>query len=89
MPLAERLVEEENKPAFVQGYLYQWATAHGIEPAFGQFGHRKLISGFRRRSDALTKLQHLQKNVRPTVDWLREVGRLEDVLRVLGLDENP
>jgi DNA relaxase NicK len=87
LPLAETVNSQENQPAYIQRYLYQWAQAHGIEPAFGQFGGRVLIPGLRRRSDALTKLKHLEKNVRPTVDWLREVGRMEDVLLVLGISK--
>jgi hypothetical protein len=86
--LAETVEEQANRSAYVQRYIYQWAQAHGVEPAFGQFGARVLLPGFRRRSDEETRLRHLGKNVRPTIDWLREVGRMEDVYRVLGLSKD-
>lgn len=48
----------------------------------------KLIPGFRRRSDADSKLAHLHKNVRPTADWLREAGHEDELREVLGFDRS-
>jgi hypothetical protein len=86
LPLAERVDAEDDRPSYVQQYIYQWLQAHGIEPPFGEHGPRRLLPGFRRRSDADSKLAHLARNVRPTVDWLREQGREADLREVLGFE---
>jgi len=83
--LAETVEAQPDRGAYVQQYVYQWCQAHGVEPAFGQHGGRVLLPGFRRRSDRDTKLRHLAKNVRPTIDWLRDEGSLEAALDALGL----
>jgi hypothetical protein len=87
--LAELVDNQPDRPGYVQRYVYQWCQAHGIEPAFGQDGGRVLLPGFRRRSDADTKLRHLAKNVRPTVVWLRDQGMLEKALDALGISTTP
>lgn len=84
--LADTLADQDDQPLWVQQYIYQWCRAHGVEPAFGEFGPRRLLPGFRRRSDDDSKLQHLRKNVRPTVDRLRQNGREHDLRDALGFD---
>jgi len=90
-PTAEQLAHEtdarEDRAAYVQQYVSDWMDAHGIAAPWPREGGRVLIPGFRRRSDADTKLRHIQKNVRPTVDFLRAVGREPEVIRALGLYE--
>lgn len=83
--LAEVVAGQEERAPYVRTYLYNYCQAHGIEPPFPPDGGWGLLPGFRRRSDEESKLRHLAKNVRPTVDWLREQGQLEKVLDVLGL----
>jgi DNA relaxase NicK len=83
--LAETVEAQPNRPAYVQEYVYQYCQAHGIEPAFGQWGPRRLLPGFKRRSDRESKLRHLTRNVKPTVQWLTSQGDLEAVLDALGL----
>lgn len=83
--VADLYLDATSRSGFTQRYLYAYCTAHGIKPEFPDIGKTRLVPGFRRRSDADSKLAHLAKNVRPTVDWLREAGREEDLLRVLGL----
>jgi DNA relaxase NicK len=80
------LREHTARQSYVQRVLYAYCEEHGIEPAFPSIGASRLIPGLKRRSDAESKLRHLAKNVRPTVEWLTEAGREEDVRRVLGLD---
>lgn len=42
------------------------------------------MPGFRRRSDADSKLKHIRRNVRPTSDWLRKAGHDLDLREALG-----
>lgn len=44
-----------------------------------------ILAGFRRRSDAESRIRHLSRNVKPTIDWLREEGYLDTALEALGL----
>lgn len=83
--LAERVNDEEDRAAYVQGYIWQYLLAHGIEPAFPDQGGRALLPGFRRRSDADSKLKHLERNVAPSIRWLIDQGHEDDVRRILGL----
>lgn len=66
-------------------YVHAWATAHGISPMFLVDAPMALIPGFRRRSDADSRIRHLERNVRPTLEWLREAGELDRALTALGL----
>jgi DNA relaxase NicK len=84
--LAERLNDQEDRAAYVQAYLSQYCQVHGIDPPFAPESPRVLLPGFRRRSDAESRLTHLAKNVRPTLDWLRDQGQLERALDALGLN---
>jgi DNA relaxase NicK len=83
--VAETAFDLEDRAAYVQSYLHQYCEAHGLQPPFDDDGGRVLLPGFRRRSDADSRLAHLEKNVRPTIDWLRDQGRLEAALDALGL----
>lgn len=80
------LVADHPAPStYVQNYLYTYCEAHGVAPPFVADGPQKLLPGFRRRSDADSRIRHLARNVRPTVDWLRDQGELERALDALGL----
>lgn len=76
-----------NRSSYCQGAVHSFYAGHGVEPIFRPDGERVLLPGFRRRSDAESRLRHLGRNVKPTIDWLREAGRLSDALAVLGLAE--
>lgn len=83
--LATMVESRDDRPAYIRDYLVAFVEAHGAVTPF-QAGHPcQLLPGFRRRSDADSKLRHLAKNVRPTVEWLREQGELERTLDALGL----
>lgn len=85
--LSSQLLQEENRAHFIQRYLYTFAERHGIAPAFPYVGAQRLIPGFRRRSDADSRLRHLAKNVKPTIDWLKSEGMLDAARKALGLEE--
>lgn len=74
-----------DRPETVKRYVHAYAEAHGVSPMFLVDRPMGLIPGFRRRSDADTKIRHLARNVRPTLDWLREAGEIDAALTALGL----
>jgi DNA relaxase NicK len=80
------LVQADASPSWIMSAVRCWASLHGVQPAFDVTSTVKLVSGFRRRSDADTKLDWLATAVKPTIDWLREFGRGSDASRVLGMD---
>ncbi len=86
--LAEVVDSKDARAAYIQTYLHLFARQHGLEPPFPASGAASLLPGFRRRSDADTRLRHLAKNVRPTLEWLGQVGRLADALTALGLESS-
>lgn len=81
----KKLQKAEDQPAWIQRYVHAYTYAHGMSPPFESGGGLALEPGFRRKSDAESKLNHLARNVRPTVAWLTKQGRLDDVRLVLGL----
>jgi len=83
----KRMLAAPDRDAFCQGYVHQYMTRHGLVPPFDAAGGQALVPGFRRKSDAESKLNHLTKNVRPTVAWLTKNGRLDDVRKALGLED--
>lgn len=83
--LAQMAAEREDRANFVRDYLVSFMAAHGMEPPFLAHGAMSLLPGFRRRSDEESRLRHLTRNVKPTVRWLVERGRLDDVRRALEL----
>lgn len=83
--MATLVADHPSPSAYIQNYLYAYCEAHGIAPPFLADGPQKLLPGFRRRSDTDSRLRHLARNVRPTVEWLREQGELERALDALGL----
>lgn len=85
-PLADIVDSLTDPTSYIQSYLYTYCQAHGIEPAFPHEGAVGLVPGFRRRADADTKLAHLKRNVRPTVRFLREQGREDDLREALEFD---
>lgn len=89
-PLAAQVAsltsEQTDRPNYVLRYLSQYCQAHGIEPPYGVDGPIALLPGFRRRSDADSRIRNLEKNVRPTIAWLRDIGQLDRALTALGLE---
>ena len=86
--LADVVNGREDRAAYVQDYIVSFLGAHGVETPFLAGSSRALLPGFRRRSDAESRLRHLTRNVRPTVEWLRAEGKLDAARKALGLDEN-
>lgn len=84
--LAQTVAEQGDSSEYIRRYLYTYCEQHGIEPAFPAVGGLHLVPGFRRRSDADTKLLHLARNVRPTVRFLRSAGREADLREALEID---
>lgn len=83
--VASLTYEQEDRAPYVVRYLGEYCQAHGIVPPFTVDGPRALLPGFRRRSDTESRLRHLARNVRPTIDSLREAGELDRALTALGL----
>lgn len=85
-PIAETVANSGDPAAYIRNYVYSYCEQHGIPPAFPGVGAMHLIPGFRRRSDADSRLLHLAKNVRPTVRFLRSAGREADLREALEID---
>jgi len=81
----KKMQKADDQAAWVQAYVHTYFAAHGMSPPFEAAGPMQLVPGFRRASDADSKLNHLSKNVRPTVLWLKEQGRGDDLMKALGL----
>lgn len=88
--ILKKLDRAPDQARWIQDYIHTYATAHGLQPPFDSAGGLALISGFRRHSDADSKLNHIAKNVRPTVEWLIKAGRGDDLRKALGFGpDNP
>lgn len=87
--LADRVIDQEDRPGFVRDYVSTYASQHGLLPPFAPGSEMRLTPGFRRRSDADTKVEYLHRNARPALAWLRSIGQLERGLDALGLNEVP
>lgn len=83
--LANLVADSEDRADTVLHYVHAYALAHGIAPAFLVDAPRSLLPGFRRRSDAQSRIKFLARNVKPTLDWLREAGEIDAALSALGL----
>lgn len=83
--VATLVADHPTASTYIQDYLYTYCEAHGITTPFLADGPQALLPGFRRRSDTDSRLRHLARNVRPTVEWLRDQGELERALDALGL----
>ena len=81
---ATSLSQTVDPGAFCQEAVYDWSTAHNVHPAFTAEQPRRLQPGFKRRSDADTKLLWLERCVSPTVTWLRSFQTEDRVKRALG-----
>lgn len=84
--LATMVADREDRADYVRGYLVSFMEAHGMQAPFLAGGRVSLLPGFRRRSDETSKLQHLARNVKPTVRWLESRGRGADLRIALGID---
>lgn len=86
---AERLAMDcagcADRAAFCQGALHDYLHDHGIRPPFDPATQRMLSPGFRRRSDARSRLTWLRRSVAPSVGWFRQIGRADEALESLGL----
>lgn len=86
-PVALLASRAASRSAWVQGRVYDYASAHGIDPRFPSTGDRVPLSGFRRRSDADTRLRWLRASVRPALEWLEGLGYSTEARKALGLDD--
>jgi len=86
MPLAQAVNARTDRGAYVAAYVHAWMLAHGVLPQWDAQTPVRLIPGFRRRSDADSKLRHLARNVKPTVEWLVAEGYEDEMRRALGLE---
>lgn len=75
-----------DRSEYIQGYVYEWSRKHGVEPAFPAVGGIRIVPGFRRRADEDSRLRHLARNVKPTLDWFRSEGKLDLARKALGLE---
>jgi hypothetical protein len=85
-PLAHATEARDDRAGYVQQYVSDWMDAHGIAAPWPREGGSVLIPGFRRRSDADSKLRNFARNVAPSVRWLKEQGLEAEARRALGLD---
>lgn len=83
--ILKKLLPAKDRGEWIRSYLHAYVQAHGLEPPFDVAGALALIPGFRRKSDRDSKLNHLAKNVRPTVQWLMGIGAGDEVRDALGL----
>jgi hypothetical protein len=67
----------EDRPTYVQRYVYQWASNHGLQPVFPYDGDQTLEPGFRRRSDRETRLR-----------WLLQTDDRAELIKLLGLESS-
>lgn len=92
-PAGERLAlacsRSPDRATFCQGVLHDYLSDHGIKPPWDSATQRLLSPGFRRRSDARSRLSWFRRSVGPSVAWMRQVGRGDDALEALGLERRP
>lgn len=75
--------------AYVRGALTYYLTHHGIPPIYTDASPAVILPGFTRRTDAESRLYNLGRNVRPSLDWLRDAGYAEAAMLALGLGVTP
>lgn len=85
--LATMVADREDRAQYVRDYLVSFLEAHGMSAPFLAGQPVALLPGFRRRSDEESRLKHLARNVRPTVQWLESRGRGQDLREALGIDK--
>lgn len=78
-----------DRSAFIMNQLHAYCLDHGIAPAFTPTHDAPLVSGFRRRSDAETRMAWLKRAVNPAILTLLEVKDRSDILEALGLGGGP
>lgn len=84
-PAALAAVGATDRPAFVQQYVHDYVSDHGIRAAFLPGGDRVLLPGFRRRSDYGTRLAWVRRSVNPALKQMLEEGDRAEILDALGL----
>ena len=75
----------DQRVPLIRSIVHTYCAKHGILPVFAANGPATLVPGFRRRSDRESRLDWLERTVRPVVEWLGQTGDGEDALRALGL----
>jgi DNA relaxase NicK len=87
-PTAERLVDElpvdAERPQWIARLMRDYWQAHGVIVAFDAEAGPQLRLGFRRRSDATSKMRWLRRSVMPSIEWLANNGRRDELQRMLS-----
>jgi DNA relaxase NicK len=69
----------------IQSMVHEYVSHHGMTPVFPHSGGATLVKGFRRRSDRQSRLDWLERSVKPAVNWLSQTGDIADIYAALGL----
>jgi len=83
--IAARLAADPQRDATVQATVHEYATHHGLHPAFDRSGGQALKTGFRRRSDYDSRIRWYSKSVAPSIAVALQQGEACEVLDALGL----
>lgn len=80
----------EERAELISSWVYDYCYKHGLRPVFYPKQNVALTPGLRRRSDRESRLNWLDKTVKPVVQWLIEAGAEVDMMAALGLvNPNP
>lgn len=75
----------EERPDLIAAWAYDYCYKHGLRPVFYPKQNVALSPGFRRRSDRESRLNWLDKTVKPVVEWLIDAGAEVEMMAALGL----
>ena len=85
---AARVDASPTPEQYIRGAMTNYLRLHGIRPIYTDDSPLVVLPGFTRRTDADTRLGNLVRNVRPSLDWLRDAGYALDAMNALGIDRS-